>query len=72
MEQAYARGDTAAIFNAVRKVSGCTKSFSSKAPSQTKTGELIMDHESLSELWRDVLQKKFKATDAEGARPDNA
>ena len=65
MEQAYAKGDTKAIFEVVRKISGTTKPFSSKAPSKTKQGELILGHEELAEMWRDFLEGKFKETDAE-------
>ena len=70
MEQAYARGDTTAVFNAVRKVIGNTKSFLSKTTSKNKDGELIMGQESLAEMWRDFLEGKFKATDEESRRLD--
>ena len=70
MEQAYARGDTTAVLNAICKVNGNTKSFSSKTPSKNKDGELIMGQESLAEMWRDFLEGKFKATDEESRRPD--
>lgn len=68
MEQAYARGDTQAIFEVVRKVSGKAKSFSTKAPSKTKQGAPILDHESLANMWRDFLEGKFDRTKAEAER----
>ena len=70
MEQAYKRGDTKAIYEVVRKVSGKATSFSAKAPSKTKQGDPILDHETLAEMWRDFLEGKFKATQAEAERPE--
>ena len=40
------------------------KPFSVKAPSKTKQGELILDHEDLTEMWCGFLEGKFKSTDA--------
>ena len=54
----------------VRKVSGKSKSFSTKSPSKTKQGELILDHESLADMWHDFLEGKFEATEAEAGRPE--
>ena len=60
MEQAYYQGDTKDIFEAVRKVSGKARSFSSKAPSTTKQGEMILDQDDLTKMWRECLEGKFE------------
>ena len=68
MEAAYERGDTEAIFEAVRKISGTAKSFTSKAPTKTKTAhgeDTILDHNELANLWQNFLTGKFKETEAE-------
>ena len=67
MEEAYARGDTEGIFEAVRRVSGKTKSFSAKSPSNEQ-GAPILDHESLADMWSEFLQGKFDKTKAENDR----
>ena len=38
------------IYEVVRKVSGKATSFSAKAPSKTKQGDPILDHETLAEM----------------------
>lgn len=43
-------------------------SASNNAPSVDKDGELILDHKRLAQTWRQFLEKKFAATDAEEKR----
>ena len=70
MEATYERGDTEAIFEAVRRVSGTAKTYVLKAPTKAKSerGEahaILDQNELLADLWQSFLTRKFKATETE-------
>ena len=70
MEEADKKGDSETIFRIVRIISGLMSASSSAAPSVDKNGELILDQDKLASTWRQFLEGKFKATEAEFARDE--
>ena len=56
------------IFRIVKIISGLLATSSSTAPSVDKQGDLILDQDKLTSVWRQFLQGKFKATEAEFER----
>ena len=70
MEEADRRGDSETIFRIVKIISGIMSASGNAAPSVDKNGELILDQGKLVEVWRQFLEGKFKATDAEFSRDE--
>ena len=72
IEEADKVGDTRAIYQAVKVLAGKTKNFSQTQPTKNSQGQVIHDHEELTEVWRDFLSGKFSATEIEQAREEFA
>ena len=70
MEEADKKGDSETIFRIVKIISGLMTASSSTAPSVDKQGDLILDQDKLTKVWRQFLEGKFKATEAEFARDE--
>ena len=70
MEEADKKGDSETIFRIVKIISGLMTASSSTAPSVDKQGDLILDQDKLAKVWRQFLEGKFKATEAEFARDE--
>ena len=68
MEEADRVGDSETIFRIVKLMSGLMQASSTDAPSTDKNGDLILDHKTLAKTWKDFLEGKFKATEAEKKR----
>ena len=72
METADKKGDSESIFRIVKIVSGLLTAASSHAPSVDKNGDVMLDQNRLTEVWREFLEGKFKATAAEHMRDEYA
>ena len=68
MEEMDAKGDTRAVHQGARLLSGRTASYRSPQPTCKKNGDMVQSEEELGELWRDFLAGKFSATELEKAR----
>ena len=62
MEEADRKGDSETIFRCVKIVSGLTTTACDKAPSVDKDDKLIPDQQKLTQVWRQFLEGKFKAS----------
>ena len=68
MEKANEAGDIKAIYRLVKSITGNP----GKPPNNLttdKNGQLLQTPEATANAWRDFLQKKFEATEAEKGRP---
>ena len=70
IEIADKRGDTRAVHQGARALSGRTTNFQSPQPTKKRNGEMIQSAEELGELWQNFLAGKFAATELEAAREE--
>ena len=68
MKLAAERGQAKRVAELVKQVSGASRKFSSKQPSNGAGGELLGSVEALIAAWGEYARKKFAATGREGSR----